>query len=50
MKSIDLEGFINEELAKSILVVSSDPEELLEKLSKHIPPKSQIKWMDESMV
>jgi uncharacterized protein (TIGR00730 family) len=44
------EGFISQELAQKMLVVSSDPEDLLERLLKHNPPKSKIKWMDESQI
>lgn len=44
------QGFIREDLAKGILVVSGDPIELLDKLEKHCPPVSEIKWLTEDQI
>jgi predicted Rossmann-fold nucleotide-binding protein len=44
------EGFIGSELAKKILVVSSEPSELLDLLEQHKPPVPTIKWLSEDQI
>jgi len=42
------EGFIDGDFASKLLVISSDPIDLLNKLEKHEPPEAKIKWIDIS--
>jgi len=44
------QGFIKEDLAKNIMVVSQTPSELLDKLEVHKPPMSEIKWLNEDEI
>jgi uncharacterized protein (TIGR00730 family) len=41
-------GFIDAQLAKDVLVVSTDPIELLQKMMDHKPPVGLVKWASES--
>jgi len=50
IKNAVAEGFIKEYTATNILVVSSDPRELLQRISTHVAPKSEITWMNESQI
>lgn len=43
-------GFIDSKLASQIIVVSSTPEELLQKMREHTPPTGLVKWLDESNI
>jgi len=43
-------GFIKSELAQEILVVSSEPVELLNNLATHISPKAEVNWLKEDQV
>jgi len=40
------EGFITEKMGK-MLIVDSDPKNLIQKLSTQVPPQSEIKWITE---
>jgi hypothetical protein len=37
------QGFISDEFGSQILVVDSDPKQLVERLMKHTPPLSSLK-------
>eukprot|EP01116_Phalansterium_solitarium_P002528 TRINITY_DN125_c0_g1_i4.p1 TRINITY_DN125_c0_g1~~TRINITY_DN125_c0_g1_i4.p1 ORF type:complete len:204 (+),score=44.69 TRINITY_DN125_c0_g1_i4:548-1159(+) len=43
-------GFISDDMATRVLVVSSEPAELLDRLAAHEPPVSPIKWIDETQI
>jgi predicted Rossmann-fold nucleotide-binding protein len=43
------EGLIGKDMS-NVLVVSSDPKELLDKMEKHVPPQSSLKWVTEAQV
>lgn len=43
-------GFIEERIARNIIVVDIDPKALIEKMLEQQPPAAPIKWMTEDEI